>query len=193
MPRLELSHCPHPGECNTDVHINNCEPENAAPAATGSNGPRTHMNRDNDVYKRVPCPMPAPPPAPKPPPPLPFLPGGVSGGLTSNDSNGSSDSPAGIIILVLFLVLAAAAAAVVVYKGWAKPIARSVAMWVLRGDKDLSAHMRHHDSARAGSTAPVQAAGSWQHPICGVPCKEALPRMTEVKEALAVGTARTAL
>ena len=102
-------------------------------------------------------------------------------------------SPAGIIILVLFLVLAAAAAAVVVYKGWAKPIARSVAMWVLRGDKDLSAHMRHHDSARAGSTAPVQAAGSWQHPICGVPCKEALPRMTEVKEALAVGTARTAL
>ena len=192
MPRLELSHCPHPGECNTDVHINNCDIDNA-PAATGSNGPRTHINRDSDVYKRVPCPMPAPPPAPKPPPPLPFLPGGVSGGLTSNDSNGSSDSPAGIIILVLFLVLAAAAAAVVVYKGWAKPIARSVAMWVLRGDTDLSAHMRHHDSARAGSTAPVQAAGSWQHPICGVPCKEALPRMTEVKEALAVGTARTAL
>ena len=216
MPRLELSHCPHPGECNTDVHINNCDIDNA-PAATGSNGPRTHMIRDNDVYKRVPCPMPAPPPAPKPPPPLPlykrvpypmpapppapkpppplpFLPGGVSGGFTSNDSNGSSDySPAGIIILVLFFVLAAAAAAVVVYKGWAKPIARSVAMWVLRGDKDLCAHMRHHDSARAGSTAPVQAAGSWQHPICGVPCKEALPRMTEVKEALAVGTARTAL
>ena len=69
-------------------------------------------------------------------------------------------SPAGIIILVLFLVLAAAAAAVVVYKGWAKPIARSVAMWV-RGDTDASAYIRNRDSARAGSTAPVQAAGSF--------------------------------
>ena len=87
---------------------------------------------------------------------------------------------------------AAAAAAVVVYKGWAKPIARSVAMWV-RGDTDASAYIRNRDSARGSSTAPVQAAGSWQHPLCGVPCKEALPRMTEVKEALAVGTARTAL
>jgi len=152
--------CEADGECNTDVHINNCEQPSPPPAATGSNGPRTHMNRDNDVYKRVPCPMPAPPPAPKPPPPLPFLPGGVSGGLTSNDSNGSSDSPAGIIVLVLFLVLAAAAAAVVVYKGWAKPIARSVAMWV-RGDTDASAYIRNRDSARAGSTAPVQAAGSF--------------------------------
>ena len=158
MPRLELSHCPHPGECNTDVHINNCDIDNPPRAATGSNGPCTHMNRDNDVYKRVPCPMPAPSPAPKPPRPLPFLPGGVSGGLTSNDSNGSSDSPAGIIILVLFLVLAAAAAAVVVYKGWAKPIARSVAMWV-RGDTDASAYIRNRDSARGGSTAPVQGLG----------------------------------
>ena len=48
----------------------------------------------------------------------------------------------------MFLVLAAAAAMVVVVrKGWAKSIARSVAIWVLRGDKDASAHMRHHDSA----------------------------------------------
>ena len=48
----------------------------------------------------------------------------------------------------MFLVLAAAAAMVVVVrKGWAKSIARSVAMWVLRGDKDANAHMRHHDSA----------------------------------------------
>ena len=53
---------------------------------------------------------------------------------------------------------AAAAAAFVVYKGWAKPIARSVAMWV-RGDTDANAYIRNRDSARGGSTAPVQAAG----------------------------------
>ena len=82
----------------------------------------------------------------------------MSQGLASNDSNGSSDNPAGIIILILFLVLAAAAAAFVVYKGWAKPIARSVAMWV-RGDTDANAYIRNRDSARGGSTAPVQAAG----------------------------------
>ena len=159
VPRLELPHCPHPGECNTDVHINNCEQPRPPPAAAGSNGPRTHMNRDNDVYKRVPCPSPSPPPAPPPPPPQPFLPnGGLSGGLSANDSTGSSDNPAGIIILVLFLVLAVAAAALVVYKGWAKPIARSVAMWV-RGDTDASAYIRNRDSARGGSTAPVQGLG----------------------------------
>ena len=159
VPRLELPHCPHPGECNTDVHINNCDQPRPPPAAAGSNGPRTHMNRDNDVYKRVPCPSPSPPPAPPPPPPQPFLPnGGLSGGLSANDSAGSSDNPAGIIILVLFLVLAVAAAAAVVYKGWAKPIARSVAMWV-RGDTDASAYIRNRDSARGGSTAPVQGLG----------------------------------
>mgnify|MGYP000016808200 CR=1 FL=1 len=70
----------------------------------------------------------------------------MSQGLASNDSNGSSDNPAGIIILILFLVLAAAAAAFVVYKGWAKPIARSVAMWV-RGDTDANAYIRNRDSA----------------------------------------------
>lgn len=151
--------CEADGECNTDVHVNNCELPRPPPAAAGSNGPRTHMNRDNDVYRRVPCPSPSPPPAPRPPPPLPFLPGGaMSQGLASNDSNGSSDNPAGIIILILFLVLAAAAAAFVVYKGWAKPIARSVAMWV-RGDTDANAYIRNRDSARGGSTAPVQAAG----------------------------------
>merc|ERR1719424_2762185 len=132
--------CEADGECNTNVHINNCEPPKPTPPppnADGSNGPRTWGKRgNNDVYKRVPCPAPAPPPSPSPPPLSPLFPMG-EGGISALEAKTASDDPTGLVIIILFLMLAAAAAVVVVRKGWAKPIARSVVMWV-RGDSDAS-------------------------------------------------------
>ena len=62
------------------------------------------------------------------------------------------------------MLAAAAAMVVVVRKGWAKSIARSVATWVLRGDKDANAHMRHHDSALGDSMIQMKEGASVYDP-----------------------------
>jgi hypothetical protein len=151
--------CEADGECNTNVHINNCEPPPSPPASSpppgGQGGPRTRAHRgNNDVYKRVPCPQPPAPPSPSPLPASPLFP-------TETDLSGAepraSDDPTGTIVLVLLLVLAAALALVAVRKGWARPLA----MWVrdmLKGDSDASAYIRNRDSANSSGTAPMSAA-----------------------------------
>ena len=47
--------CEADGECGTDVRTNNCENNTPDPAVTDPNSPRSRGNRNNDVYKRVPC------------------------------------------------------------------------------------------------------------------------------------------
>lgn len=166
---IELSQRRQPGECNTDVHVNNCNPPKTPPPPTADGGssvagPRTHGTRNNDVYKRVPCSAPAPPPSPSPSPLSPLFPLAMADNMASGASGSSKDNPVGLIILILFLVLAAVAAVVVVRKGWAKPIATYVSSWI-RGGSDASAYIRNGDSARGSSTTAAMTAAGLGAPV----------------------------